>query len=289
MGVARPTVGQVQARLSERGGIAHRDELLRAGFPIQLLRAFVREGHGRLIRRRWISLPGAPDELRTAAAAGGRITCTSLARRRGWWMPPGVGTEPHLHLVPGSAAPQLGPGWSGVTHWTRPLAPSDRTLLGTVEDALLHVASCLDHDTALVLWESAARVESIAPDALRAIAWTSRAARELAEAVTGLSDSGLETLVVIPLRRWGLRVRQQVKLAGRFVDLLVGDRLVLQIDGYEFHSSSSQRTKDIAHDAELRLRGYTVLRFSYAQIVHDWPGVERVLRRALVVGLHLAR
>lgn len=288
MGVARPTVGQVQARLSETGGIAHRDELLRAGFPIRLLRAFVREGHGTLIRRRWISLPSAPDDLRTAAAAGGRITCTSLARRRGWWMPPGVGTQLHLHVVPGSAAPQLGSGWSGVTHWTRPLAPSDRTLLGTVEDALLHVASCLDRDTALVLWESASRVESIAPVALRGIAWTSRAARELAEAVTGLSDSGLETLIVIPLRRWGLRVRQQVKLAERFVDLLVGDRLVLQIDGYEFHSSSSQRTKDIAHDAELRLRGYTVLRFSYAQIVHDWPGVERVLRRAVAAGLHVA-
>ena len=88
----------------------------------------------------------------------------------------------------------------------------------------------------------------------------SRAARELATSVTGLSDSGLETLVVTPLRRWGLRVRQQVKLAGRFVDIVVGDRLVLQIDGFEFHSTSAQRSSDIAHDAELRLRGYTVLR-----------------------------
>ncbi|GAA3632816.1 hypothetical protein GCM10022200_14760 [Microbacterium awajiense] len=57
---------------------------------------------------------------------------------------------------------------------------------------------------------------------------------------------------------------------------------------YEFHSSSAQRGADIAHDAELRLRGYTVLRFSYHQVVRDRPGVERVIRRAVAAGLHLA-
>ena len=95
--------------------------------------------------------------------------------------------------------------------------------------------------------------------------------------------------MVTPLRRWGVRVRQQVVLAGRPVDVLVGDRLVLQIDGYEHHSSSAQRAKDIAHDAELRLRGYTVFRLSYSQVVHDWPAVERRIKRALAAGLHLAR
>ena len=92
--------------------------------------------------------------------------------------------------------------------------------------------------------------------------------------------------MVIPLRRRGVAVRQQAKIAGRFVDLLVGERLVLQIDGFAYHSSSAQRTSDIAHDAELRLRGFTVLRLSYAQIVHDWPGVERIIDRALAAGLH---
>ena len=91
-----------------------------------------------------------------------------------------------------------------------------------------------------------------------------------------------------PLRRWGLRVRQQVWIGGRPVDALVGDRLVVQLDGYEFHSTSAQRTRDIAHDAELRLRGYTVLRFGYAQVVHDWPTVERTILHAVAAGIHLA-
>jgi very-short-patch-repair endonuclease len=88
------------------------------------------------------------------------------------------------------------------------------------------------------------------------------------------------------LRRLRVRVRQQVYLAGRPVDVLVGEWLVIQIDGWAHHSSSTQRSKDISHDAELRLRGYTVLRFSYAQVVHDPAAVERAIRRALAAGLH---
>ncbi|WEG08105.1 DUF559 domain-containing protein [Microbacterium horticulturae] len=91
-------------------------------------------------------------------------------------------------------------------------------------------------------------------------------------------------LLIEPLRRAGLRVRQQIMLAGRPVDLVIGDRLVVQIDGYAFHSSSAQRGSDIAHDAQLRLRGYTVLRFSYAQIVHDAANVVLTLRRAVAAG-----
>ncbi len=281
------TVDDVVKWLRAHGHIAHRDDLMRAGFGIPLLREIVREGIARRFRRAWIALPEVSGDLAAAAAAGGRITCTSLARRRGWWMPEAVGHELHLHLVPGSAGP--GPGWPGVLHWTKPVdMVTQKSLVASIEDALAHIAVCQPFDTALVLWESAARREGLSADVLRRIPFVSRAARELAAEVTGLADSGLESLVVIPLRRSGLPVRQQVQLAGHRVDALIGDRLVLQIDGYEFHSDSAQRTSDIAHDAELRLRGYTVIRLSYAQVVHDWPGVERVIRRAVAVGLHLA-
>jgi very-short-patch-repair endonuclease len=285
----RRTLDELTTWLRAHGGIAHRDDALRAGFALTLLRSIVREGHAELIRRVWIALPDADTDLSTAARGGGRLTCTTLARRRGWWMPEAVAPELHLHLHPRAGSARLGDDWPGVLHWALPLTPwTGRTLVGEIEDALAHIAACLPFDTAIVLWESAARTEKLAPDYLRGLAWRTNAARELAASVTGLADSGLETLVVVPLRRSGLRVRQQVKLAGHLVDVLVGERLVIQIDGYEFHSSSAQRSSDIAHDAELRLRGYTVLRFSYAQIVHDWPGVERAIRRAVATGIHLA-
>lgn len=273
--------------LGAREGIAHRDDILGSGFGLRLLRDLVRDGEAAMIRRSWVHLPDAPDDLTTAARAGGRVTCTTLARRRKWWMPEGVGAEIHVHLVPGSGSPKLDVGWPGVTHWTKPLAPADG-LEGSIEDALAHVALCQPREVALVLWEDAVRKEKVTPESLRRVPWLSRAAKELAGSVRGLSDSGLETLVVEPLSRWRLRVRQQVKIAGRFVDLLVGDRLVIQIDGWEHHKSSAQRARDIAHDAELRLRGYSVLRFSYAQIIHEWPKTEATIRRAVAARLHLA-
>ena len=103
----------------------------------------------------------------------------------------------------------------------------------------------------MVLWESASRKEGLSPDALRRIAWTSVAARECAEATTGLSDSGLETMVVVRLSAWGMRIRQQAVIAGRPVDVLIGERLIVQLDGFAYHSKPADRRRDLEHDAEL--------------------------------------
>jgi very-short-patch-repair endonuclease len=90
------------------------------------------------------------------------------------------------------------------------------------------------------------------------------------------------------LSPWGVRLRYQVQLAGHPVDFLIGTHLVIQIDGWGFHVSSADRTRDVRHDAELRMRGYTVLRFSYAQVIYRWWEVERIIAEAVSRGLHLA-
>ncbi|MEU1972217.1 DUF559 domain-containing protein [Microbacterium sp. NPDC019599] len=175
-------------------------------------------------------------------------------------------------------------------HWRVPVAPAPtRQLVDSIENALSHIAGCLTEESALLVWESAVRLERLSVDALRRVAWTSVAARNCAHSVNGLSDSGLETLAVVRLTPWGIPIRQQILIAGHRVDLLIGERLVVQIDGFAHHSTSAQRTRDTAHDAELALRGYTVLRFTYAQVVHDWPAVERVIARAIASGAHNAR
>jgi very-short-patch-repair endonuclease len=78
-----------------------------------------------------------------------------------------------------------------------------------------------------------------------------------------------------------------VTIAGHRVDGLIGERLVLQIDGYGFHSSAEQRAKDIAHDRTLRLMGYTVLRYGYEQVLFAWEVAEHEVRMAIAQGLHL--
>jgi very-short-patch-repair endonuclease len=65
------------------------------------------------------------------------------------------------------------------------------------------------------------------------------------------------------------------------VDFLLGSRLVIEVDGTTFHDRGSQFENDRRRDAELSARGYRVLRFSYRQILYDWPLVEAAIWAAL--------
>jgi very-short-patch-repair endonuclease len=273
--------------VTARGGIVHRGDLLDAGFSARRLRECVNRGLLHRVRRYWLRTRAAPAELVEAAAHKARLACVSAARHRRWWMPESAGSGIHLHVQPHAAAPTR----EDVTcHWSRPLVPvSARTLVESVEDTLLHVAACLSAEDARVVWESAIRNEKLTRAALLRVKWTTSAARDLAQTVSALSDSGLETIFVARLGPWGLPIRQQVWIVGHPVDVLLGERLVVQLDGFEFHSSHADRARDVAHDRALAALGFTVLRFTYAEVVHSWPTVERAIARAIAQGAHLAR
>lgn len=280
-----PEAMELHRWLTERGGIAHRADAAARGFTPDRVRAAIRRGAVRRIRAQWIALPSAPADLVAAAAASARLTCVSLARRRGWWVPDGATSQLHLQVGPNAHKHHD----DAVLHWAAPLVDrGPRKLTASVEDALAHVALCFEREDALSIWESAVRVEPLDLESLRAVQWPNRAAREIAGTLRGLSDSGIETLFVVRLSSWGVPLRQQVILAGHPVDVVLGSHLVVQIDGFAHHSSAAERGRDVAHDAELRLRGYTVLRFTYAQIVHGWDRVEATIAAAIARGLHLA-
>jgi very-short-patch-repair endonuclease len=270
--------------LTKRGGIAHRADAAARGFTPDRVRAAIRRGVVHRIRAQWIALPSAPVDLVAAAAASARLTCISLARRRGWWVPDGAASRLHLQVGPNAHKHRD----DAVLHWAAPLVDrGSRTLTASVEDALAHLALCFEREDALTIWDSAIRVESLDLESLRTVRWPNDASRELAATARGLSDSGIETLFVVRLSSWGVPLRQQVILAGHRVDVVLGSHLVVQIDGFAHHSSAAERGRDVAHDAELRLRGYTVFRFTYAQIVHGWDRVEATISAAIARGLHL--
>lgn len=271
--------------LHARGGIAHRADAHAHGFSPSHVRAQIRAGHVHRVRAQWIALDDAPSDLVAAASASARLTCLSLARRRNWWIPPAASSALHLQVAP-NAHGAFATG--SVRHWNAPLIDrGPRALTASVEDALVHLAACLSLEDALTVWESAVRIESLDLESLRAVRWPNVVSRRLADAVQGQSDSGIETVFVVRLSSWGVPMRQQVRIAGRRVDVVIGSHLVIQIDGHAHHSSSAERRRDVTHDAELRLRGYTVLRFTYAHIMHDWAYVERTVGAAIARGLHL--
>ncbi|QZY53490.1 endonuclease domain-containing protein [Leucobacter tenebrionis] len=178
------------------------------------------------------------------------------------------------------------PGRSRV-HWHTPLVPrSPELLTDHLENVLDCVARCRPHDESLAVWDSALQRQLTDYPKLATLPLSPRARKILLEC-TPFADSGLESLFRSRLRWLRVPVRAQSWLHGHRVDFLIGDRLVIQIDGRDH--VGRQRTSDNEHDAELRLRGYHVIRVGYEQIVYRWHEVETMILEAIARGLHLAR
>lgn len=70
------------------------------------------------------------------------------------------------------------------------------------------------------------------------------------------------------------------------VDLMIGERLIVEVDGREHHSDPVAFERDRVRDARLSALGYRVLRFSYNQVMFDWPLVEASILAATARGDH---
>ena len=270
--------------LESQQGVAHHSSALTAGFTRYAIATAVAEGRVRRLRRGWIGTATLGPDLERAVSEGGRLTCVSAARAHGLWTPTAGRPGPlHLRVDPRSGRHDER---GLVLHWSVGPSPVARhELVDPVMNVLETVSRCLSFREALTVWESAIRRTELTPEVLRRVPWRTEAARSLAATASALSDSGIETLMVQGLRPFGLRVRQQVVVDEYPVDLLVGDTLIVQVDGTH-HLEQRQRRRDIRADGRLVLRGYTVLRFDYQQILFDWPYVERTILAAVAQGLH---
>jgi very-short-patch-repair endonuclease len=70
---------------------------------------------------------------------------------------------------------------------------------------------------------------------------------------------------------------------GRFlVDFLWPEsRLIVEVDGYEFHCDRASFEADRARDAELAVLGYRVLRFTYPQVTREQVRVAATVRQMM--------
>jgi very-short-patch-repair endonuclease len=270
--------------MARRGDIAHSAEARAAGFSRQTMADAVEQGLLKRVRRSWLIGPAADDRLIRAVGAGGRLSCLSAASRHGLWVP----THASLHIAVKPTASRV-PRDGVVAHWS--VGPAPVTQYATEDhllNTLLLVAECVSRDLALTVWESAVRRGVVEAGVLARVDWRSLRAREVADACSALSDSGLESIFLARFGGLGVGIRQQVWIDGHPVDFLIGDRLVVQLDGFEHHSSPAARRRDMDADARLTLLGYTVLRFDYQQVMFEWERVEAVLATAMAQQVHLA-
>ncbi|MBP1327494.1 very-short-patch-repair endonuclease [Leucobacter exalbidus] len=273
---------QVETVLKRNGALAPSRVVLDEGFSYARLRQLCAEHKLVRVRRGWLAAPDAAPELVLAAQHSGVLTCVTQARRLGLWTTSAEQTV-HLRLDPQAKRPS---DQRLRLHWNKPIVPRDpHRLEDSLVDMLAMVARCLPAEDALAVWNSALNKGLTEISELQRVPFTGRA-KDLLREVEPYSDSGLETYVKRRLKRFRLQIRAQIWVLGHCVDLLVGERLIVQIDGGTH--VGQQRTSDIAHDARLALNGYTVMRVGYDQVMRQWPSVQDLILRAVAQGLHRA-
>ena len=270
------------AAVTAQGGVARSVSLQAAGFSKHQVAQAVARGQLTRVHRVWVAVAGADPLLVAAARDGVVLTCVTRARRLGLWVL--SESEPHVAAKPNAGGIRAE---GARVHWARPLlSRHPDALVDPVENVLATVARCLPFEQALAVWDSALRRRLVERASLERLPLPPSARRVLAQA-NPFADSGLESFVPPRLRWLNLPILSQAWIAGRPVDFLIGDRLVLQIDGG--HHVGAQRRADIAHDATLMLLGYHVIRVDYVDVVENWHRVQEIIQRAVAQGLHRAR
>lgn len=267
--------------MASRDGVAAVRDLIAEGHSRWTIGRAVDERRLVRVRPGWVAQPEADPQLVAAARRGVVLSCVTQARRIGLW----VLADDRLHVAAPAHSGRAA-STTATVHWSTPVVPRHPTaLVDPIENVLALVSTCQPHDIALAVWESALRQGLVDRGLVSRLALPTRAQELLAEA-DPFADSGLETFVLPRLRWLRLPLRRQIWIRGHRVDLLIGDRLVLQIDGG--HHVGAQRDADIAHDRALLLLGYHVIRVSYSQIVDRWAEVQDAVMRAVAQGLHRA-
>ncbi|MDQ7878081.1 DUF559 domain-containing protein [Microbacterium sp. QXD-8] len=231
---------------------------------------------------------GACEDLKIAAAHGGSIACVSAAEHLGLWVAE-HGAELHVGLRPHGRVYEH-QDCSCVVHWNDEETKGSAFGVPSVRVVLRQILRCQGLESFFVSLESALRQRKLTSADL---AWlrnnTNRQARDAIAFAHRDADSGLESLFRWRLRRHRLDVRtqQEIVSVGR-VDFVIGERLIVEVDGAPNHDGASHRHKDLVRDANAAAWGLVSLRFDYAMVVHDWETVELAILGLVDRGLHLA-
>lgn len=109
--------------------------------------------------------------------------------------------------------------------------------------------------------------------------------RDLVAATAGpqLTRSDAEARLLELLRRAGMpRPETNVRVAGYEVDFLWrAERLVVEVDGFAFHSSARAFERDRRRDSALSAAGMRVMRITWRQLEHEGEATLVTLARVL--------
>ena len=157
-------------------------------------------------------------------------------------------------------------------HWEPVLSKEEeRTHVASIGTVLERVLVCMPLKVSLPMLD-AARNRGLYDVSTLTIPPTGSRLPHLKEALSLSSDrarSILETVARLQLIDMGLTPQVGVWIEGvGEVDMIILGFIIIEVDGWAFHSSKEQREKDLKRDRELLRRGYVVLRFTYDDVMN---------------------
>ena len=273
----------VERVLAALGGAASWRQLRAAGVGWWAVFVALQTGTVLRLRRGAYALPSADPALRAAVQLGGVLACTSAAISLG--LPVLVARGIHVVVPRGWSHASL----TGVRVHRRDLDPDEWS--GVATSLLRTVLDCareLPIREALVVCDAALRagLDQVCLRTAAALARGNGAAaiRVVVALADGRAESPIESCLRLVAGRLGTVVPQVwIDGVGR-VDLVVDGWLVIEADGFEHHSDRASYREDRRRGNALTMLGYTVLRFSYEDIVHHEDVVAEVIARVLARG-----
>jgi very-short-patch-repair endonuclease len=277
-------VADVLEVLGRRGGTSTFAEL-RTLVSARAIRNALAAGQIRRVAKGVYALPESPPALTAARSHGGVVSHLSAAQHWGLGV---INTPllPHVTLPPGRVRRRT--GLPCVLHWANVAAYDDVTTpLQTVFDCIrtLPVAE------ALAIADSALRAGQVAHDEILDAAAKLRGPhRRRIQRVAALADGRAESVLESALRALLIErgiegfVPQLVVHDSQFSARLdlghLGLRLGLEAEGFEHHGTRRALVKDCRRQVNLAIRGWTILRFSWEDIMFDADWVVTAIERA---------
>jgi hypothetical protein len=262
------------------GAIRHRLALRRLN-PV--FRGVYAVGHPRLTGRgRWMA---------AVLSCGNDAVLSHGSAAALWGVLPAAGSRIHV-TAPSSARRTR----SGVNVHGGQLRPEDRAVheeipVTSVARTLLDLAEVVRTDRLERALEQAERLEILDLNAIERVCEWGRGRHGLKALVALLSKlspaphtrSELERLFAVFCREHSLPPPSiNVLAAGLEVDAMwPGRRLVVELDGFEFHRTRGAFERDRARDIELKLAGYDVLRVTARRLEREPAAIAGAIRRLL--------
>ena len=249
-------------RISNAHGAARQVDLHLERSERRRLQALVDSGHLRRYPHGVVALPDVDKRVLIARVHRGLITCEHAAAHYRLPLPSSPKTL-HVLIPRGHKAAPL---WGEHQHETRDLPSLSLSSFPVVPLArcLADLLCCAQEWTALVAVDAALHQGRVTYEQVGAYLRGRRVlGRRRLQRTSSRARSPLETLARVQLRGAGLDVVDGVEIGGvGEVDLLVAGWLVVELDGYEYHSDMWSFDQDRSRDRELARLGYTSIRFT---------------------------